>query len=167
MDILEVNDVQRTGSEQLARFESEGQERHMESALSKMFPELEIAALVSTPEPEQAEAPLPIRVRKKSEWDAGMVLEAWVKNTTGRKQPLSVQLSLASAIEEVWGGTYEVNGSDYIITSDKAIEPGEEWDPTIKVSGSDHGYQFKSKKMGRGRRRRRQSPCRQNYCNQS
>uniref|UniRef100_UPI0004768F1C hypothetical protein n=1 Tax=Modicisalibacter luteus TaxID=453962 RepID=UPI0004768F1C len=82
MDILEVNDVQRTGSEQLARFDSEGQARHMESALSKMFPELEIAALVSTPEPEQAEAPLPIRVREKSEWDAGMVLEAWVKNTT-------------------------------------------------------------------------------------
>ncbi|MFC3293205.1 polysaccharide lyase [Modicisalibacter luteus] len=115
-----------------------------------MFPELEIAALVSTPEPEQAEAPLPIRVREKSEWDAGMVLEAWVKNTTGRKQPLSVRLSLASAIEEVWGGTYEVNGSDYIITSDKAIEPGEEWDPTIKISGSDHGYQFKGTNNGQG-----------------
>ncbi|MEC9483160.1 MAG: hypothetical protein UMU75_07510 [Halomonas sp.] len=148
MDMLEVADVQYAESERLVHFESKEQARRVESTLSEMFPELEMAALGSRPEPEQTEAPLPIRVHEKSVWEDGMVIKVQVTNTTGREQPLSVRLSLASTIEEVWGGTYEADGDGYVITSDEAIEPGEEWDYTIKLTGSDHGYEIEEAGVG-------------------
>lgn len=144
MDSLDLDDVQHPQHEPLVRIEFEGQARRLESALSEMFPELTIATQAFTPRPEQADTSLPLRVHEKSVWDDGMVLKVRVKNTTGRKQPLSVKLSLAATLENLWGGTYKADGSHYVITSDKAIDPGEEWDYTLKVSGSDHGYEFSS-----------------------
>ncbi|TDX30815.1 hypothetical protein DFO67_10470 [Modicisalibacter xianhensis] len=134
---LEIMSFERTGSELLLRFNNEADAKRMEAALGVAFPEEE----EPVPEVPSKEAPV-IRVQEGAIWHDGMVLDVWVTNKTAADKILSVGLVANSVIDDLWGGIYDIDDGEYVITSSKPIGPGGTWDFTIKLKGSDHTYEF-------------------------